>query len=76
MHTELSIVPAPSATATQSDYFGNSQTSFTLYEPHDRLIVESDSDLDVRPVGSHDFDTSPAWESVQKRWKESPLMRF
>ena len=53
--SRLSILPAPPATSTHLDYFGNTLTFFTLDEPHDRLIVEVDSDLEVNAGESPDF---------------------
>ena len=45
--TQISVLPAPHITATHNDYFGNTQTFFTLEEPHDGLIVEANSELEV-----------------------------
>ena len=45
--TQISVLPAPHITATHHDYFGNTQTFFTLEEPHDGLIVEASSELEV-----------------------------
>jgi transglutaminase-like putative cysteine protease len=62
--THISILPAPPDTATHSDYFGNIQTFFALREPHDCLIVEAISELEVHAVDRPDFSQSPAWETV------------
>src|SRR4051812_26762030 len=62
--TKISIAPMPPSTASYSDYFGNAQTFFTLQEPHDRLVVQSNSELEVVPVQHADFETSPPWETV------------
>ena len=40
-------------------------TAFTLLEPHDRLIVEATSELEVKAAVLPDFAASPAWESVR-----------
>ena len=62
--TQISVLPAPHVTATHNDYFGNTQTFFTLEEPHDGLIVEANSELEVRSIERPDFSRSPAWERV------------
>jgi transglutaminase-like putative cysteine protease len=62
--TELSIVPSPAVTATGEDYFGNTQTFFTLQEPHNCLIVEARSTLEVHALKRPDFFASPPWETV------------
>jgi transglutaminase-like putative cysteine protease len=62
--TQLSILPAPTVTTTHADYFGNIQTFFTLQEPHDSLIVEASSELEVHSIKRPDFSGSPPWETV------------
>jgi transglutaminase-like putative cysteine protease len=62
--TEILIDPLPPNTITHSDYFGNTQTFFTLTEPHQTLVVESVSKLEVQSLGFAKFDTSPPWEKV------------
>ncbi len=47
------------------DYFGNATTSFTLLEPHERLVVEATSELEVIALALPDFAGSPHWESVR-----------
>jgi transglutaminase-like putative cysteine protease len=62
--SQLSILPAPVVTSTHNDYFGNTQTFFTLQEPHDCMIVEASSELEVYSVKRPDFFGSPPWERV------------
>jgi transglutaminase-like putative cysteine protease len=62
--THISVLPAPAATSTVDDYFGNIQTFFTLEEPHHSLIVEADSELEVYTLKHPDFSHSRPWESV------------
>src|ERR1700734_4573593 len=62
--THISILPEPAATSTRDDYFGNIQTFFTLQEPHDSLIVEASSQLEVLNTQPPDFSASPPWETV------------
>jgi transglutaminase-like putative cysteine protease len=61
----ISIIPQPVARATHTDYFGNSVTSFTLLEPHERLVVEATSELEVYAPPPPDFSSSPPWEQVR-----------
>jgi transglutaminase-like putative cysteine protease len=60
----ISVLPAPAVTSTEDDYFGNIQTFFTLQEPHDSLIVEANSEVEVFPLKRPDFAHSPPWETV------------
>jgi transglutaminase-like putative cysteine protease len=62
--TQISILPVPPVTTTHSDYFGNIQTFFTLQEPHDSLIVEANSELEVHAAKPPDLSASPPWETV------------
>jgi transglutaminase-like putative cysteine protease len=62
--TQISILPEPSVTTTGSDYFGNIQTFFTLQEPHDSLVVEAASELEVHAAEPPDLSASPPWETV------------
>ena len=59
------VLPSPPLTSAHFDYFGNTLTFFTLHEPHDSLIVEANSDLEVKRVEPPDFSDSPAWETVR-----------
>ena len=61
---QISILPEPPVIATHSDYFGNIQTFFALQEPHDCLIVEASSELEVHSIKRPDFAGSPPWETV------------
>jgi transglutaminase-like putative cysteine protease len=70
--SRLSVQPAPPATHVHSDYFGNSLTSFTLDEPHDRLIVEAESDLEVNSIAPPDFSGSPPWETIRESLSGDP----
>jgi transglutaminase-like putative cysteine protease len=70
--TRISIVPAPSASTTLIDYFGNVLTFFGLQEPHDKLIVEASSELEVQVPEGLDFSRSPRWESVPQALAGDP----
>jgi transglutaminase-like putative cysteine protease len=62
--TEISISPSPAVTTTHDDYFGNIETFFTLQEPHESLIVEARSTLELGAPMRPDFAASPPWEKV------------
>jgi transglutaminase-like putative cysteine protease len=62
---DIDIVPRPTSLTKHVDYFGNATTSFTLLEPHDRLVVEALSELEVKAAPVPEFAASPAWESVR-----------
>ncbi|MEO8127469.1 MAG: transglutaminase family protein [Bryobacteraceae bacterium] len=67
LNSEISVAPTPPGTSGCDDYFGNGQIFFTLQEPHERLIVEANSELEVLPSALPDFSASPAWETVSPR---------
>jgi len=62
---EISIRPRPASRVGHVDYFGNAVTSFTLFEPHERLVVEATSELQVNAPAALDFTASPPWETVR-----------
>jgi transglutaminase-like putative cysteine protease len=64
-HAAISILPQPVDCNRHVDYFGNATTAFTLLEPHERLVVEATSELEVNALPLPDFADSPHWESVR-----------
>jgi transglutaminase-like putative cysteine protease len=62
--SNISVLPAPAVTSTQDDYFGNVQTFFTLQEPHNSLIVEASSEVEVFALKRPDFSHSAPWGTV------------
>jgi transglutaminase-like putative cysteine protease len=62
----VAILPPPQVTSTHFDYFGNTLTSFTLHEQHEGLVVEANSDLEVKAIEPPDFSETPAWETVRQ----------
>jgi len=63
--TGIMIAPQPIDTSRHVDYFGNATIAFTLLEPHDRLVVEATSELEVNALALPDFAGSPHSESVR-----------
>ncbi len=64
--SKISVAPIPPSNASCNDYFGNGQTFFTLQEPHQRLIVEANSELEVFPAMVPDLSASLGWEKVAR----------
>ena len=63
----ISIRPTPASHNRHLDYFGNISTCFTLLEPHERMVIESTSELEVTALERPDFATSPPWETVRDK---------
>jgi len=61
---ELRIDPVPDQVQWHSDYFGNDVVYFTLHQPHDRLVIHTESVVELRPQQPLEPDASPPWESV------------
>jgi transglutaminase-like putative cysteine protease len=67
LQTSMVIDPAPTVDSDGQDYFGNAVYYLTLQEPHDRLVVEARSRVEVLPNGhSLDLGASEAWEDVRE----------
>ncbi len=63
-HLELRIDPSPATIQWHRDYFGNDVVFFALQQPHERLVVRTESRVDVRPRPAVDRQGSPPWEEV------------
>jgi transglutaminase-like putative cysteine protease len=61
----ITVTPKPSTATKHVDYFGNATMCFTLLEPHERMVVEALSELEVTALAQPDFSTTPSWESVR-----------
>jgi transglutaminase-like putative cysteine protease len=62
---DLHIEPLPAQLSSSADFFGNQVHHLSLQEPHDELIVESRSRIDVTPREAPVvLQASPLWESL------------
>ena len=59
---ELKIVPDASAVSVRNDYYGNTVHHVSIQEPHNELVVESRSRIDVSAPGG--ANEGPPWESI------------
>ncbi len=59
----MTIDPAPSVQAEHFDYFGNPTVYLEFHEPHPRLTVITDMEIDVAAPGEPGPDI--AWETVR-----------
>src|SRR5204863_1359028 len=63
--TQFLIEPAPAELVTDSDYFGNSVSFFSIEESHARLAVTAVSEVDVSDSPPPALSASPPWELVR-----------
>jgi transglutaminase-like putative cysteine protease len=61
----LAIDPAPDALRLELDYFGNPTNFFTLDEPHFRMSLCAESDVEVQSVAPVEPEQTPAWEALR-----------
>jgi transglutaminase-like putative cysteine protease len=62
----LLVEPAPAVSTEGEDYFGNLVYHLTVQEPHDRLVVDARSRVEVLPLPSKlELAKSPPWERVR-----------
>jgi transglutaminase-like putative cysteine protease len=59
----MGIEPAPSVRADHIDYFGNPTTYLEMHEPHPRLTVITEMEIDVAPPAPEGRDTP--WEDIR-----------
>ncbi|MDJ0865021.1 MAG: transglutaminase family protein [Myxococcota bacterium] len=61
---KLRIDPSPAHVDWHRDYYGNDVVFFNLQEPHERLVVRTESRVEVTPRPELRAAESPAWEQV------------
>jgi transglutaminase-like putative cysteine protease len=66
--TSMVVHPSPAVDSPGKDYFGNPVQYLTVQEPHERLIVDAHSRVEVRPTAVPlVLDASERWEEVRAR---------
>jgi transglutaminase-like putative cysteine protease len=62
----IDVDPLPGLDESRDDCFGNPIRQFALESPHDRLVVRSESRVEVRShPPARPFAESPAWDGVR-----------
>jgi len=61
---QLMIEPLPTSIEQTTDYFGNGVMVFTIAGPHQSLIVESTSEVEMRPMTLDPTAGQDAWERI------------
>lgn len=65
LEAAMLIDPAPAVDSEGKDYFGNSVYYLTVQEPHERLVVDARSRVEVLAMpAALDLAASTSWESV------------
>ncbi len=66
--TAMVVHPSPAVDSQGKDYFGNPVQYLTVQEPHERLVVDAHSRVEVRPTAAPlVLETSEQWEEVRAR---------
>ena len=68
----LQIFPAPSARSETTDVFGNRRTFFSLQTPHEKLVVQADSEVNTRaplPLPEGSAWEGQSWERVREHFR-------
>jgi transglutaminase-like putative cysteine protease len=77
---DLRIEPEPDTVHRHADYFGNDVVFFTLETPHERLVIHTDSEVELEPAPPIDASASAPWEQVRELVRtsrdEAPLAAF
>ncbi|PWR18959.1 transglutaminase family protein [Zavarzinia compransoris] len=68
---ELRVVPEPTTWNERTDGFGNPIVQFAIEEPHQRLIVESLIEVEIRTETPPAPDSRPAWDVLRARLDEA-----
>jgi transglutaminase-like putative cysteine protease len=68
LESALVVAPSPAVDLRGTDYFGNPVRYLTIQEPHEQLIVDARSRVDVRPEPEPlELSSSEPWEEVRRR---------
>jgi transglutaminase-like putative cysteine protease len=65
LETVLAIDPTPAVRATGLDYFGNPTSFFTVQEPHPRMVLVAQSELEIDTFELP--EATPPWEELCRR---------
>ncbi|MCF4165957.1 transglutaminase family protein [Zavarzinia compransoris] len=68
---ELRVVPEPSTWNERTDGFGNPIVQFAMEEPHQRLIVESVIEIEIKAAKPPADEDCPAWDLLRARLDEA-----
>src|SRR5277367_3704224 len=63
----MDVEPKPSVIAEHQDYFGNPMTYIEMHEPHKRLIVRTDIDIEVDEDRPDVAAMEMPWEALRDR---------
>jgi transglutaminase-like putative cysteine protease len=75
LETSVRVEPAPAVDSAGTDYFGNPVRYLTVQEPHDRLVVDARSRVDVVPPAEVSLLESLPWESVRSQLVEEGALQ-
>lgn len=64
---DIEIFPAPATRSDTTDFFGNTTTYASLYEPHRRLSITSTSRVAVSRQTPQTLTDSVPWEQIRSR---------
>lgn len=64
----LIIEPQPADFSERLDFFGNQVAYFSIQQPHQQLVVQSESEVQVHPISDQlDYSIDMPWEMARNR---------
>jgi len=64
--SKIRVQPDTPAISRRKDYFGNDVTTISIFEPHEQLLIEATSTVDVQPQELK-AEPSLCWEEARER---------
>jgi transglutaminase-like putative cysteine protease len=61
----LTVQPTPAVVVDRIDWFGNPTTYAAIQEPHTRLTVTAEMEVEIAPPPALDVQATPAWEDIR-----------
>jgi transglutaminase-like putative cysteine protease len=74
MSSLTTVDPLPAVDSEGHDYFGNPVRYLTVQEPHERLVVDARSRVEVLPTEAIDFAASEPWDHIRERLPEDAAL--
>lgn len=66
--TRLIIEPQPADYSERLDFYGNQVAHFSIQQPHQQLVVQAESEVQVHPISAQlDYSVDMSWEIARSR---------
>ncbi len=72
LRSSLTIQPPPMSISQFNDYFGNAVNLFSIFQPHTRMTITADSEVEITEHAAIDLAQTSSWETVLTQIRSEP----